>query len=215
MDELELLKSQWHSRDKELPRLSYGDIYKMLLKKSSSIVKWILFISIGEIIFWTILAFLLPDSSQEFTDELGLHDLMLTANVLYYIVFIFFIIIFYRNYKKIATTDSIKDLMGNIIRTRKTVKYFIIYNIVGASVMMLAINIFYYTNKDLVFNLMVKDYGVLSTMNQDQFISVFFWTQAIIGLVFIGLIILFYRLVYGVLLRRLKRNYEELEKIES
>lgn len=81
--------------------------------------------------------------------------------------------------------------------------------------MMLAINIFYYTNQDLVFNLMIKDYGVLSTMNQDQFISVFFWTQAIIGLLFIGLIILFYRLVYGILLRRLKRNYEELEKIES
>lgn len=215
MDDLELLKSQWHSRDEELPRLTYGEIYKMLLKKSSSIVKWILFISIAEIVFWTILAFSLPDSSHEFTDELGLHDIMFTANILYYIVFIFFIIIFYRNYKKISTTDSIKNLMGNIIRTRKTVKYFIIYNIVGASVMMLAINIFYYTNQDLVFNLMIKDYGVLSTMNQDQFISVFFWTQAIIGLLFIGLIILFYRLVYGILLRRLKRNYEELEKIES
>ena len=105
--------------------------------------------------------------------------------------------------------------MGNIIRTRKTVKYFIIYNIVGASVMMLAINIFYYTNQDLVFDLMVKDYGVLSTMDQEQFITVFFWTQAIIGIVFIALIILLYRLVYGILLRRLKRNYLELEKIES
>ena len=81
--------------------------------------------------------------------------------------------------------------------------------------MMLAINIFYYTNQDLVFNLMVKDYGVLATMDKEQFITVFFLTQAIIGIVFIGLIILFYRLIYGVLLRRLKRNYEELEKIES
>ena len=87
MDELELLKSQWHSRDKELPRLTYGEIYKMLLKKSSSIVKWILFISIGEIVFWTLLAFTLPDSSHEFIDEMGLHNLMFTANLLYYIVF--------------------------------------------------------------------------------------------------------------------------------
>ncbi len=215
MDELELLKSKWHNQDQELPRLTYGEIYKMLLKKSSSIVKWILFISIGEIIFWTLLALLVPDSGKKFTNDLGLHQLMLTANILYYAVFIFFIILFYRNYKKISTTDSIKELMGNIIRTRKTVKYFIIYNIMGTSLMLLGINVFYYTNQDLVFNLMIKDYGVLATMDKEQFLTVFFWTQALIGIVVIGLIILFYRLVYGILLRRLKRNYQELEKIES
>lgn len=215
MDELELLKQNWNSQDRELPKLTYGDIYKMLLKKSSSIVKWILFISIGEIIFWTLLSLLVPDSSKKFTYELGLKQILFTANMLYYAVFICFIIIFYRNYRKISTTDSIKDLMGNILRTRRTVKYFIIYNILGTSIMFLGINIFYFTNQDLVFDLMVKNYGVLSTMDKHQFFTVFFWTQAIIAIVVILLIILFYRLIYGILLRRLKRNYEELKKIES
>jgi hypothetical protein len=41
MDQLELLKKQWQSREQELPKLTYNDIYSMLLKKSSSIVKWI------------------------------------------------------------------------------------------------------------------------------------------------------------------------------
>lgn len=214
MDELELLKSRWNSQDQKLPRLTYEQIYKMLLKKSSSIVKWILFISIGEIILWTGLALLIPESSEKFTNDLGLHNIMLSVNIIYYSVFIFFIILFYMNYKKISTTDSIKNLMRNIIRTRKTVKYFIIYNIVSTCILTLGLNIFYYTNQDLVFELMVTDYGVMSTMNQDQFITMFFVIQFIIGLVIIGLILLFYRLVYGILLRKLKRNYLELKKMD-
>lgn len=214
MDELELLKSQWHSRDQELPRLTYGEIYKMLLKKSSSIVKLILFISIGEILFWTCLALLIPESSEKFTDDAGLHDILFASNILYYAVFIIFIIVFYRNYKKISATDSVKDLMKSIIKTRRTVKYFIIYNIFSAAILMLGLNIFYYLNQELVFNLMVEDYGVAPTMDQGQFITIFFWTQAIISVVLIALIFLFYRLIYGILLRRLKRNYMELKRIE-
>src|SRR5690606_3816530 len=119
MDELELLKSKWLSQDQKLPRLTFGEIYTMLLKKSSSIVKWIFFISIGEIILWTCLALLVPESSRKFTNDIGLQEIMIVVNILYYAVFIFFIILFYRNYAKISTTDSIKDLMGNIIRTRR------------------------------------------------------------------------------------------------
>lgn len=215
MDELELLKSRWQNQDEQLPQLTYAEIYRMLLKKSSSIVKWILFISIGEIILWTSLALLVPESSQKFTNEMGLHELMFLSNILYYLVFIIFIFLFYRNYKRISATDSIKELMENIMRTRRTVKYFIIYNLVSAFVMLLGVNIFYYTNQDLVFNLMVKDYGVLSTMEKGQFFMTFFMIQFIIGLIVIVLILLFYRFVYGTLLRRLKRNYHELEKMEG
>lgn len=215
MDELELLKSRWHNQDQKLPQLTYEDIYKMLLKRSSSIVKWILFISIGEIILWTGLALLVPESSQKFTNEMGLHQVMLVSNILYYVVFFTFIILFYRNYKKISATDSIKVLMRNIIRTRKTVKYFIIYNLVSASIMLIGMNIFYYNNQDRIFQVMVKDYGVLATMDPDQFFTTFFLIQFIIGLGVIVLIFLFYRFVYGTLLRRLKRNYHELEKMES
>ena len=214
MDELELLKSQWHSRDKELPRLTYGEIYKMLLKKSSSIVKWILFISIGEIILWTSLAFLVPESSRKLINDIGLREIMTIINIVYYAIFIFFIILFYRNYRKISTTDSIKDLMGNIIRTRRTVKYFMLYNILGTFTLMLGMNIFYYVNQDLVFKFMVQEDGVLASMDQKQFMTMFFLVQFIVGIIIIGLIVLFYRLVYGTLLRRLKKNHQELEKIE-
>ena len=64
MDHLDLLKQKWQSVEQELPQLSYGDIHQMLLKKSSSIVKWIFLISVGELLFWTILTFFVPESSK-------------------------------------------------------------------------------------------------------------------------------------------------------
>ena len=196
-----------------LPHLSYSDIYKMLLKKSSSIVKWIFYISIAEIIFWTLLAFLVPESSTKFSDDIGLHNILLGANVLNYVVFGFFIILFYRNYRKISTTDSIKELMGNILRTRKTVKYFVIYNITTSILLIVGINIFYYLNQDIVFRFMTEDYGI-ANITQERFMKMFFVIQILFGIVMIGFVMLFYRLVYGILLRRLSKNYKELEKIE-
>ena len=49
IDELDLLKKDWQKREAHLPQLSYDQIHKMIWKKSSSIVKWILIISILEI----------------------------------------------------------------------------------------------------------------------------------------------------------------------
>ena len=159
MDQLELLKKQWQSREHELPKLTYEDIYKMLLKKSSSIVKWIFYISIAEILFWTLLSFMVPESSTKFSDDIGLHNVLVGVNVLNYTVFGFFIILFYINYRKISTTDSIKELMKNILRTRKTVKYFVIYNVTGSILLIIGINFYYYFNQDIVFRFMTEDYG--------------------------------------------------------
>lgn len=210
-----MLKKQWHRQDDAIPRLSYAEIYSMLLKKSSSIVKWILFISIGEICLWSSLAFLVPESSRKFTEEVGLDTFMLISNIIYYIVFIAFILIFYKNYKKISATDSVKELMNNILRTRRTVNYFIIYNLVSATMMLLSVNIFYYTHKELVFQLMVENYGTMAQMNQAEFFKTFFIIQAVFGLGMLVVIILFYRFVYGTLLRRLKRNHQELKEMEE
>ncbi|MEH6763297.1 hypothetical protein [Aequorivita antarctica] len=213
MDELEILKKQWQSQEQVLPHLSYNDIYKMLLKKSSSIVKWIFYISIAEILFWTLLSFLVPESSTKFSDDIGLHNILIGVNVLNYSVFGFFIFLFYRNYRKISTTDSIKDLMKNILRTRKTVKYFVIYNVTASVLLIIGINFYYYVNQDIVFRFMTEDYGI-TNISQERFMKMFFVIQILFGIVMIGFVLLFYRIVYGILLRRLHKNYKELKKIE-
>ncbi|PKA83854.1 hypothetical protein ATE92_2022 [Ulvibacter sp. MAR_2010_11] len=214
MDELELLKKQWQTREMEFPKLSYKDIYRMLLKKSSSIVKWIFLISIGEIIFWTILAFLVPESSKELNEAIGLKTAFLVINIINYTVFAFFIFLFYKNYRTIQVTDSVGGLMETILNTRRTVKYFVIYN-VGVSVLLLiGVNLFYYTKKDELYQLMTETYKGYAAIPPESFTSVFFISQLIGGIIMIALLLLFYRLIYGILLKRLRNNYSELKKIE-
>ena len=214
MDELELLKKQWQNREQELPKLSYNDIYKMLLKKSSSIVKWIFYISIAEMIFWTVLSLFVPESSKKFSDDIGLHNALLVLNIISHIIVITFVFLFYKNYRKISTTDSVKELMKNILRTRKTVKYFVIYNVGASMLMIIGLNIYYYLNQDVIFEMMVADYGISKNISQEKFIQVFLVVQFVFGLIMIGLMLLFYRLLYGTLLLRLNKNYKELKKLE-
>lgn len=213
MDELELLKKQWQSQEQVLPHLSFNDIYKMLLKKSSSIVKWIFYISIAEILFWTVLPFLVPESGTKFTDDMGLHNVLIGINVLNYIIFAIFIFLFYKNYRKISTTDSIKELMTNILRARKTVKYFVIYNITASVLIIIGVNIYYYLNQSMVFKNMTEGFGI-SNISQEKFINMFFVIQILFGIIMIGFVLVFYRLVYGILMKRLHKNYKELKKIE-
>ena len=47
MDELEFLKKDWKKQEADFPKLSYNEIYKLIRKKSSSIVKWIFIICIA------------------------------------------------------------------------------------------------------------------------------------------------------------------------
>jgi hypothetical protein len=214
MDQLELLKKQWQNQEQELPKLSYNDIYKMILKKSSSIVKWIFLISIGEILFWTFLAFLIPESSKELNNTMGLKTTLLIANIINYSVFAVFIYLFYKNFLAIKVTDTIKELMRNILKTRATVKYFVIYNVGSAILLFIGINLIYYSRKEQLYDLMVENYKGYGAIPADSFTSIFFISQLVGGIVFIGILLVFYRIVYGILLRKLKKNYNELEKIE-
>lgn len=214
MDQLEVLKKEWQNRDQEFPKLSYEDIYKMLLKKSSSMVKWIFYISIGELILWTGLSFVVPDSSKVIIRDMGLEQTFNIINYITYAVFFVFIILFYQNYKRIQVTDTIKQLMENILRTRRTVKLFVAFNIGAAVLLMIGTNIFYYLNKDKLYELLKESYDGYAAIPAESFTTVFFLGQVIGGIFFIGVLLLFYRLVYGILMRRLKRNYKELKKIE-
>ena len=50
--------------------------------------------------------------------------------VVNYVVILFFVYKFFKNYKTISSTDSTKKLMDDIISTRKTVQYYIWYNLI-------------------------------------------------------------------------------------
>ena len=211
MDELELLKKDWQRKEKQLPKLSYDDIYKMLWKKSSSIVKWIFYISVAEFIFWIAIG-LIPIQTEELTGNgVQLFErIEFFLEVVSYLVIVFFMFKFYQNYKKISAADSARGLMQKIIITRKTVMYYVWFNLGLFSVM--AVVVFFETllfgeNQDLIDKVAAADYTIA------LWFLVGFLVLA--GIAFFALLLwLFYRLLYGILLKRLNNNYRELKKLE-
>src|SRR5690606_31666371 len=141
MEELDILKKDWKQRDGDQPKLTYNQIYNMLYKKSTSIVKWIFIISIAELLFWTSLSLLTPKSTYEVIETIGAMTFMIVFSIIHYIIFIAFIVTFIKNYYSIKVTDNTQQLMNSILKTRKTVKYFVIYNIAAFVIYLIGINV--------------------------------------------------------------------------
>ena len=203
MDELELLKKDWQKDTVEYPKLTAKEIYPMLLKKSSSIVKWIFIISVIELGIGVILAILNPSLEHSIEYPTWTNILIYGS----YPVILFFVYQFYLNYKNISVTDDIKSLISNILKTRRTVKHYVLFNIVlGGIIAAVGLFIGFTTNSGGLeqFNASAstKDYIIL-------IISIAIGTILMIG-IFLGI----YYLLYGLLLRRLNRNYKELKKLE-
>lgn len=210
MDELEILKKDWKKQDANYPKLSYEQIYKMLWKKSSSIVKWIFVISVLELFVSTFLSVLF--TGDNYWEQLEKYNLKQFTEVLFvigYAITFFFIFMFYRNYKKISATDDAATLMKNILRTRRTVKYYIAYVLIynGLTVVVVFTYMIYLhiNSQDPTLTKYSFD-----TLDWIKFIGV----GLIILTLFLGLIWLFYRLLYGILLKKLHKNYKELKKLE-
>ncbi|MBF4491800.1 MULTISPECIES: hypothetical protein [unclassified Flavobacterium] len=209
MKELDLLKKDWKKNSDSFEQISANEIYKMIHKKSSSIVKWILIISILEISFWTFSnLFLNTDDLFKKINHPGIVMTLEYLTYFNYLVGLIFIFIFYKNYTTISTTIATKSLMGSILKTRKTVQYYVWYNL-GMMVIIAILSFFvaFVYNPDMDF-LREK----LAVNGKAMFFTIGILVLIILGL--FGMFWCFYRLLYGTLLRRLYANYKELKKID-
>ncbi len=209
MKELDLLKKDWQKNTNSFEQVSEIEIYKMIHKKSSSIVKWILIISILEVLLWTCLS--LCFNSDDYLIKMKHPELIQYFEVFAYFnygVILFFIYLFYKNYKIISTTASTKQLMSDILKTRKTVQYYVWYNL-GMLVVSLIIGfiIAFVYNPEMSA---LKD----QIATNGKVMAITIGVITLTTLVFFGAFWLFYRVVYGILLRRLYANYKELKKID-
>ena len=204
MDELEILKKDWKKREHSFNQLTETDIYKMLHKRSSSIVKWILIISILEFLLLRLLdiSVFFDEKYIVWMQQHHLYDFEKVVTIFNFCVLLIFIFFFYRNFKSISVASSVKKLMNDILNSRKILKYYVWYNLIliGISSCIVIVSEFKY-------NIEIKD-----LFNKYTFIF-------IIGAIFfIGVILsifwLFYKLLYGILLKRLNNNYKELQKLD-
>ena len=212
MDELDKLKNSWKKEENIYPKFSEKDIYGMLHKTSSSIVKWILIISIAEFVFWISLSFLLKDSPGSMNMQTANLDHITTPmSIVSNGIILYFVYIFYIRYKKISVTDDAKTLMQNILKTRKAVSVYIFVSISYAVLSAIIIVI-------VMFN---TDENLNSLVHQAEnngsellfYLVAFIFSFIILGL-FILVMWLFYKLIYGLLIKRLYKNFEELKKID-
>jgi hypothetical protein len=131
-------------------------------------------------------------------------------NIVSYVVVIIFIYLFYKNYKRISTTNSTKQLMSDILKTRKTVQCYVWFNIaffVIGTLILLYVQFAY----DSRFSVVIE-----KIHNDGTHMLLYKAIGKITGFILILVLIiwLFYRLLYGILLRRLNSNYKELKKID-
>ena len=70
MDELELLKKDWQKNNNTFEKKSTSDLYAMLHKKSSNIVKTLFYISIAELAFWILVNTIPMFSSDGYKQQL-------------------------------------------------------------------------------------------------------------------------------------------------
>ncbi|MDO5981729.1 hypothetical protein [Flavivirga spongiicola] len=212
MDELDLLKKDWNKDDNKYPKLTYDEIYKMILKKSSSIVKWIFIISLLEFVFWTFISFLLKDAeSMKRFEQLDSDAIFTPLIVIGYIILAVFFYLFFRNYRRISTTDNAKVLMENILKTRKTVKQYVAFNLIYLVVATFAA-LFVELNQDQL--IIAKIEQASANGEVFKFYAIFIIVAVLFLAVAIGLLLLFYWLVYGILLKHLNRNYKELKRLD-
>lgn len=203
MNELDLLKKHWNANH-NFPKVSKDEIRGMIHKKSSSIVMWIFIISIIEFLILNLTSFFLFNDDNDLKNNNSPFFELIVNNIDYVsgLISVVFIILFYIKYRKICIADNTKNLMKQILQTKKMVNYYIAINISIIS--------------------LLSFYAAISVISLDndpthgwKYFLFIIGIFTFLFLIFFGFIWLYYRVVYGILIKRLMKNYKDLEQIED
>ena len=206
-------KKVWKNQPEEKNKISALEIYKMTQSKSNSIVKWIFIIGLLEFVFWFAINYLgTKNGALEPYEKLNLINFIDNFNYFHYVLVVLFLILFYRNFSLISTVDDTKTLMKNILLVRKTVKWYVYYNLIYAVVFSIILNILIFNTPDGINILSGIDNG---SFNKEHMMSVFIIAQIVVMAIMILILWLFYYLLYGILLKKLNKNYKELTKLNE
>ncbi len=215
MDDLDLLKKDWQ-KSGNFNQVSEQDIYGMLHKKSSSIVRWIFYISIIELGFGFLIGFLFNFTKYEkinsdFIEKMGIYNYYIFFSFVLYTIVSYFIYRFYKMYKTISVNDNAKQLLSNILKTRKVVKQYIAFNLSSFAVLLIALGS--YVIQRSYIDLAIKN-GAANSEIPISFTLISTLVLVLITAILTGAFWLIYKLIYGILLKKLQNNYEELKKID-
>ncbi|MDN3606494.1 beta-carotene 15,15'-monooxygenase [Kaistella yonginensis] len=217
--DLDSFKETWQQQPVQ-PKYDSSDIESMLNKSSRNYVKYILWISVVEFILILIAnlyyTFLGEDTADLMSvlGKLGINNssnFESTISQLYFVLKMvslgltgIFVFLFYQNYRKIKIESNLKKLILQIFTFKKTVQLFILANIGLVILFTLILGLF-------TFLVLAEQNIALTNPTLIGFIAGLALTMGIS----VVLIWIYYRLVYGFILRRLGKNLEQLQNIEK
>lgn len=205
---MEELKHIWNQQDLSRDHLKTEEVKPLLTKKSKSVAKWILIISLIEFILPNLIYLFIDTKSIDHQYEIiGLNTFMKIITFINYAVALGFIFVFFKNYKRISMDQSVKQLMKSIVNTRKVVKSYIYYNLISLSFINLIVIVVIFSDYDKMIEYFQID--ISQTPVESIWLTLLIATIVVMALAVL-LLWLFYRITYGYLLKRLLRNYKEI-----
>jgi len=217
--DLDNFKKTWQEQPVQ-QKYDNSEILQMLNRKSRNYVKYIFWISVIEFLFFTVLGLFYIIQGKEsnsflsILEKLGarkttelegsLDNIYVVLKILSLSVTAYFVYKFYQNYKKIKIEENLKKFILKIIQFKKTVNAFILINIL----LLIA-----FTSIFTVFIFYILNTQHIEVTNSTL-------TGFIIGIIVstalaVLLIWLYYKLVYGIIMRKLDKNLKQLKDIDS
>ncbi|KUJ53984.1 hypothetical protein [Chryseobacterium aquaticum] len=217
--DLDSFKKTWQEQPVQ-NKYDNDEILQMLNKKSRNYVKYIFWISVIEFVLFTAFGlFYILQNKESNTfltslQKLGVQqneqlqdifdNIYLAIKAFTLLITGYFVVKFYQNYRKIKVEEDLKEFISRIIKFKKTVNAFILINILIVVVFTSALTIF----------------GIYAIQNQnttlaDSSIVAFIVSFIISTVLCVVLIWAYYRLVYGILIKRLDKNLTQLKEIDS
>ena len=144
--------------------------------------------------------------------SLGIRIPLIVLTVIQYGVALYFILQFYKRYREISVLDSAGKLMNRIIRTRKTVRNYVVFCL---SMILVFFGVFIWgmvLSDDLIEALHLHPDG---QVDPDRLKWIVVGIMSVAGIVFTAVMGGIYFLLYGLLTRKLYRNYKDLRRMEG
>ena len=217
--DLDSLKKTWQEQPVQ-EKYNDNEILTMLNRNSRNYMKYIFWISVAEFAIFSVFGLYYFIQGNEnnsfliFLEKLGINKNpeieynlgggYFTVKIITLIVTGYFVIKFYKNYRKIKVDEDLKNFITRILNFNKTVNAFIITNIILFVMFTLTLTLF-------VLYTISSQNLILESSTITSFILGF----ALSTVICVLLIWCYYRLVYGIIMTKLNRNLNQLKEIDS
>ena len=206
MDEFKSLKEKW-ANQKFDKQYTVEELNGFLQKKSKTSIKWIFYLSVAEFFLYMSFPFIIPNyyESFEYYKSLNLFEFSVITSIIGYIILVYYMLRFFKNYKRISVSDSVKGHLSTILNTRRAVNQYIYFNLVILLIFLIVVMVYAFKFDENLIALQQENNSV---------IMIIFIIGLLVSLV-IGVFGLLYYFVYGRFLNPLKKNEKELMNIDN